>query len=224
MLSTPKETTAVFDPSPITAIVDRRRLVEILDVVADAAGALESADGDPDLVRALRASIAELALDVEVAELLGTVETPTDPVRALETQLGELERRHVDEREHHHAGLADYGAAVPVTCHYCGATLRARFVGRGWIHPRTDCPFMGNPRPADRRASADVTVRLAPDHRPRATRSGGDLVVSLARPDYLSGISLDVAIPIAAAGRWALNLFSEVGQAIAEAAEEAENH
>ena len=71
--------------------------------------------------------------------------------------------------------------------------------------------------PADRRANADVNVRVAPDHRPRVTRSGGELLVSLARPDYLSGISLTVAIPVAAAGRWALNLFSEVGQALAQA-------
>ena len=207
----------MFDPSPVTATVDSRRLVEILGVVADAAAALEAADGDPDLIAALRASVSELSLDVEVAELLGTVVTPTDPVRALENQLADLERRHVDEREHHHAGLADFGAAVPVTCHYCGAGLRARFFGRGWIHPRTDCPFTGSPRPADRRANAEVNVRVAPDHRPRVTRSGGELLVSLARPDYLSGISLTVAIPVAAAGRWALNLFSEVGQALAQA-------
>jgi hypothetical protein len=207
----------VLDPSPFTATVDRGRLVEILEVVADAAGALEAADGDPDLISALRASIAELALDVEVAELFGAMATPSDPIGALESQLVQLEWRHVDEREHHHADLAEYGAAVPVTCHYCGATLRARFIGRGWIHPRTDCPFTVNPRPADRRASADVTVRVAPEQRPRVARSGGDLLVSFARPDYLSGISLDVAVPVTAAGRWALNLFSEVGQALAEA-------
>ena len=205
------------DPFSATATVDRRRLVEILEVVADAAGALEAADGDPNLVSALRASITELALDVEVAELLGTVAAPADPVSALEAQLGELERRHVDEREHHHAALATHGAATPAICHYCGATLRARFVGRGWIHPPTDCPFTGHPQPADRRPKADVTVRVGPDHRPRVTRSGGELLVSFARPDYLSGISLDVAVPVAAAGRWALNLFSEVGQALAEA-------
>ena len=208
----------MFDPFPVTATVDRRRLLEILDVVADAARALEAADGDPELVGALRASIAELSLDVEVAELfLGAVATPADPVGTLETQLGHLERRHVDEREHYHAALADHDAAVPVTCHHCGATLRARFFGRGWIHPRSDCPFTGNPRPADRRTNADITVRVAPDPRPKVTRSGRDLVVTLARPDYLSGVSLAVAVPVAAARRWAVDLFSEVRQALAEA-------
>jgi hypothetical protein len=208
----------VFDPFPVTATVDRRRLIEILDVVADAARALEATDGDPELVSALHASIAELILDVEVAELfLGPMATPADPVATLENQLGHLERRHVDEREHYHAALADHDAAVPVTCHHCGATLRARFFGRGWIHPPTDCPFTGNPRPADRRTSADITVRVAPDHRPKVTRSGRDLVVTLSRPDYLSGVSLAVAVPVAAARRWALDLFSQVGQTLAEA-------
>jgi hypothetical protein len=214
----------VFDPFPVTATVDRRRLIEILDVVADAARTLEATDSDPELVSALRASIAELSLDVEVAELfLGAMATPADPIGTLETQLGHLERRHVDEREHYHAALADHDAAAPVTCHHCGATLRARFFGRGWIHPRTDCPFTGNPRPADRRTNADITVRVAPDHRPKVNRSGRNLVVTLARPDYLSGVSLTVAVPVAAARRWALDLFSEVGRALTDA-ERANSH
>ncbi len=208
----------MLDPFPVTATVDRRRLVEILDVVGDAARALEATDSDPELVSALRASIAELSLDVEVAELfLGNMATPADPVGTLETQLGHLERRHVDERERYHAALADHDAAVPVTCHHCGATLRARFLGRGWVHPRSDCPFTGNPRPADRRSNASITVRVAPDHRPMVTSSGRDLLVTLARPDYLSGVSLAVAVPVAAARRWALDLFSEVGQALGKA-------
>lgn len=208
----------MFDPRPVTATVDRRRLIEVLDVVADAAGALETLNGDPDLVRALRCSISEVASDLEAADLVGALDTPDDPVKALEVQLLELERGHVDERERHHAGLATFGAAVPVTCHYCGARLRARFAGKGWVHPRTDCPYTHNPRPADRRASAEMLVRVAPDPSPYVRRSGGDLLVNLAQADYeLSGVRLVVAVPLAAARRWAIRLCSEVGQSLAAA-------
>jgi hypothetical protein len=213
----------MFDPRPVTATVDRRRLIEVLDVVADAASALEALDGDPDLVRALRYSISEVASDLEAADLVGAVDTADDPVKALEVQLYELERGHVDERERHHAGLAAFGAAVPVTCHYCGAGLRARFSGKGWAHPRTDCPYTHKARPADRRTSAELVVRVAPDHRPSVRRSGGELLASLAQPDYeLSGVRLIVAVPIAAARRWAIALCSQVGQSLA-AAERGEN-
>jgi hypothetical protein len=44
-----------------------------------------------------------------------------------------------------------------------------------------------NPRPADRRPSAELVVRVAPDHEPVVRRFGGDLMVSLARPDGPTG-------------------------------------
>jgi hypothetical protein len=167
----------------------------------------------------LRYAIAEVASDLEAADLVGAIDTADDPVRALQPQLSELERAHVDERERHHAGLATFGAAVPVTCHHCGAPLRARFAGRGWAHPRTDCPYTKDPRPADRRASAELIVRVAPDHEPVARHSGGDLMISLARPDHqLAGVKLVVAVPMAAARRWAIRLSSEIGQSLAAAA------
>jgi|SRR5581483_6367120 len=208
---------------PVTATVDRRQLIEALDIVADAADALESLHGDPDLTRALRCVISEVASDLEAADLVGAIDTADDPVRVLQQQLAELERAQVDERERHHAGLATFGAAVPVTCCQCGAPLRTRFAGTGWVHPRSDCPYTNNPRPADRRASAELVVRVAPDHEPRVRRSGGDLLVSLARPDReLAGVQLIVAVPLAAARRWAIRLCSEIGQSLA-AAERGEN-
>jgi hypothetical protein len=195
-----------------------RRLTEVLDIVADAADAVETLHGDPDLVRAVRYAIAEVASDLEAADLVGAIDTADDPVRALHLQLSELERAHVDQRERHHAGLATFGAAVPVTCHHCGAVLRTRFVGTGWAHPRADCPYTRNPQPADRRASAELVVRVAPDHEPVVRRSGGDLMVSLAQPDYqLAGVKLVVAVPLAAARRWAIRLCSEIGQSLAAA-------
>ena len=213
----------MFEPRPVTATVDRRRLIEVLDIVADAADALETLHGDPDLVRAVRYAIAEVAADLDAADLVGAVDTADDPVRVLHLQLSELERVHVEERERHHAGLATFGAAVPVTCHHCGATLRARLVGKGWAHPRTDCPYVHKARPADRRASAELVVRVAPDHEPVVRRSGGDLMVSLAQPDYqLAGVKLVVAVPLAAGRRWAIRLCSEIGQSLA-AAERGEN-
>jgi hypothetical protein len=213
----------MFEPRPLTATVDRRRLIEVLDIVADAADALETVHGDPDLIRALRYAINEVAFDLEAADLVCAIDTADDPVRALQLQRSELERAHVEERERHHAGLASFGAAVPVTCHHCGAPLRTRFVGTGWVHPRSDCPYAKNPRPADRRASAELVVRVAPDHEPVVRRSGGDLMVSLARPDdQLAGVKLVVAVPLAAARRWAIRLCSEIGQSLA-AAERDEN-
>jgi hypothetical protein len=206
----------MFEPRPVTATVDRRRLTEVLDIEADAADAIETLHGDPDLVRAVRYAIAEVASDLEAADLVGAIDTADDPVRALHLQLSELERAHVDQRERHHAGLATFGASV--TCHHCGAQLRARFVGKGWAHPRTDCPYTKNPQPADRRASAELVVRVAPDHEPVVRRSGGDLMVSLAQPDYqLAGVKLVVAVPLAAARRWAIRLCSEIGQSLAAA-------
>ena len=213
----------MFEPRPVTVTVDRHRLIEVLDIVADAAAVLEALDGDPDLVRAVRYAIAEVASDLDAADLVGAVDTPDDPVQALQLQLSELERNHVDERERHHAGLATFGAAVPVACHHCGAPLRTRFVGTGWVHPRNDCPFTHKARPADRRASAELVVRVAPDHEPSVRRSDGDLHVHLAHPDHqLAGITLVVAVPLAAARRWAIRLASEIGQSLA-AAERGEN-
>lgn len=213
----------MFEPRPVTVTVDRRRLTEVLDIVADAATAIETLHGDPDLVRALGYAIAEVAFDLEAADLIGAIDTADDPVRTLQQQLSALERAHVEERERHHAGLATFGAAVPVTCHHCAAPLRARFVGTGWVHPRTDCPYAKNPRPADRRPSAEMVVRVDPDHEPIVRRSGGDLMVSLAQPDYqLAGVKLVVAVPLTAARRWAIRLCSEVGQSLA-AAERGEN-
>jgi hypothetical protein len=213
----------MFEPRSVTATVDRRRLIEVLDIVADAAGALETLAGDPDLVRALRLAIGEVASDLDAADLVGAVDTAADPVRTLHGELRELERAHLDERERHHAGLATFGAAVPVTCHHCGAPLRTRFVGTGWVHPRTGCPYVRDPRPADRRASAELVVRVAPDHEPVVRRSGCDLMVSLARyDDQLAGVKLVVAVPLPAARRWAIRLCSEIGQSLA-AAERGEN-
>lgn len=203
----------MFDPRPPTATVDRRRIIEVLDIVANAAVALERLGGDVDLVRALRACVSEVAADVEGADLLGAIDSPDDPVWALERQLEDLDRDHLDQREHHHAGLATFGAAVPVTCHHCGAPLRARFVGHGWVHPRSDCPSTRHPRPADRRAGAEIILRVDPDHQPSVRRAGGDLLVTLAHPPLgLSGVKLVVAVPLAAAKRWAIRLASEVGQ------------
>ncbi|MDQ1492324.1 MAG: hypothetical protein QOD57_402 [Actinomycetota bacterium] len=213
----------MFEPRSVTVTVDRRRLIEVLDIVGDAAGALERLNGDPDLVLALRFAIAEVAADLDAADLIGALDTSDDPVQALEHRLSELEQAHVDQRERHHAGLAAFGAAVPVTCHHCGVPIRTRFVGTGWAHPRTDCPYAKNPRPADRRASAEVIVRVAPEHEPVVRRSGGDLLVSLTQPDYqLAGVKLVVAVPLAAARRWAIRLASGIGQSLA-AAERGEN-
>ncbi|HVW33026.1 MAG TPA: hypothetical protein VHL53_10845 [Acidimicrobiia bacterium] len=70
----------MFDPRPPTATVDRRRIIEVLDIVTDAAEALEQLGGDGDLVRALRACVGEVAADVEGSDLLGAVDGPDDPV------------------------------------------------------------------------------------------------------------------------------------------------
>jgi hypothetical protein len=68
-----------------------------------------------------------------------------------------------------------------------------------------------------------VIVRVAPEHEPVVRRSGGDLLVSLTQPDYqLAGVKLVVAVPLAAARRWAIRLASGIGQSLA-AAERGEN-
>jgi len=44
-------------------------------------------------------------------------------------------------------------------------------------------------------------------------------MISLARPDYqLAGVKLVVAVPLAAARRWAIRLCSQIGQSLAAAA------
>ena len=76
---------------------------------------------------------------------------------------------------------------------------------------------------APRRASIELVVGVAPEHEPVERRSGGDVTVSLAQPDYqLAGVKLVVAVPLAAARWWAIRLASEIGQSPA-AAERGEN-
>jgi hypothetical protein len=102
----------MFEPRPVTVTLDRRRLTEVLDIVADAADAVETLHGDPDLVRAVRYAIAEFGSDLDTAD---------DPVQALQLQLSELERNHVDQRETTPRRARDLGAAVPVACTAAGA-------------------------------------------------------------------------------------------------------
>jgi hypothetical protein len=202
----------MFDPRPLTATVDRYRLVSVLDFVADAAAELERLGGDPDLVTGLRAVIAEVAVDLEAADALDGHGSPDDAVGALFDELAALDDDHLDARERLYGGLATLGAAVPPTCRACGVTLRS--TAGGWGHPRTDCYYVRRPRPTDRRASAEITVRVSPEYAPSVERSGGDLHVHLASHHDLAGLTLTVAVPVAAARRWAIRLAAAVGQAL----------
>jgi hypothetical protein len=204
----------MFDPRPLTATVDRRRLLDALDFVADAAAELELLGGDPDVVKGLRAVIADVAADLEAADALDGHGHPDDAVEALAGELAALDDDHLDAREHLYGGLATLGAAVPPTCHACGVALRATSSDTGWGHPRTDCYYARRPRPTDRRASAELMVRVTPEYAPSVERSGGDLHVHLASHHDLAGITLTVAVPVAAARRWAIRLAAAVGKAL----------
>lgn len=203
----------MFDPRPLTATVDRYRLVSVLDFVGDAAGELERLGGDSDLVAGLRAVIAGVAADLEAADALDGHGSPDDAVGALFEELAVLDDDHLDARERLYGGLATLGVALPPTCRACGVTLRTAS-GGGWGHPRTDCYYARRPRPTDRRASAEVMVRVTPEYAPSVERSGGDLHVHLASHHDLAGMTLTVAVPVAAARRWAIRLAAAVGQAL----------
>ena len=51
----------MFEPRPLTTIVDRQRLVDHLDTLGVVASELETLHGDPDLIQALRAVISGMA-------------------------------------------------------------------------------------------------------------------------------------------------------------------
>ncbi len=70
-------------PNPSTTTVDRARLIEALDTLADVARAIEQAadqsrplDDPDDLIVRLRTVIADLAFELETSDLLAGPSTP----------------------------------------------------------------------------------------------------------------------------------------------------
>ncbi len=72
-------------PKPSTTTIERGRLVEALDTLADVARAIECAadDGRPlddpdDLIACLRGVISDLFFEVQASDLLAGLERPDD--------------------------------------------------------------------------------------------------------------------------------------------------
>lgn len=164
-------------PNPTTSTVERGRLVEALDVLADVAHAIERAvdddgqlDEPDDVIGRLRGVIADLAFDLEASDLLGGGEDPHRPAAVRPAQqvldLGEslrqLDEEHHQARERLFDQLARRGAAAPTTCGTCAAPLSLDNEGR-WRHPETACAFAATPYLADRHADVRITLRVDPD-------------------------------------------------------------
>jgi hypothetical protein len=219
-------------PNPYISTVERGRLVEALDTLADVAHAIERAvdddrrlDEPDDLIGRLRGVIADLAFDLEASDLLGGGEDlhrpagvrPAQQVLDLGESLRQLDVEHHQARERLFDQLARRGAAASTRCGTCGAPLALDRDGR-WCHPEPACAFAADPYLADRHADIRITLRLDPDDHPLVLADGSVVVVYLGDPGAgVAGVRAELIFPGVTARRWFSDLVAQLGCALVAA-------
>jgi hypothetical protein len=216
-------------PNPTISTVDRGRLVEALDALADVAHAIERAVDDdrrldePDtLIGRLRGVIADLAFDLEASDLLGGGEDPHRPagrrpaqqVLDLGESLRQLDEDHHQARERLFDQLARRGAAAPTTCGTCAAPLALDHDGR-WRHTDPACALATDPYLADRHSDVRITLRVDPDNHPLVLGDGPDVAVYLGDPGAgVAGVRAKLIFPGPTARRWFSDLVTQLSGAV----------
>jgi hypothetical protein len=214
---------------PSISTVERGRLIESLDTLADVAHAIEVAadtgrrlDDPDDLIARLRGVIADLAFDLEASDFLSPSGDPRRAAPAppgqqilnLRTALRQLDNDHHQARERLFAELARRGASAPAACLHCAAGLDLDDDGQ-WQHPDTDCAYRDAPYLADRRADVRITLRLDPDDHPLVWVEGGDAEVYFGDPGAgAAGVRTKVIIPGPSARRWFTDLIVQLHDAL----------
>ncbi|MDP9387290.1 MAG: hypothetical protein M3Q48_05030 [Actinomycetota bacterium] len=223
------------DPVPPTATVDRAKLLDALDTLADVALAIERAeDGGErpedatELVIRLREIIAAMTFEVEASDFLGAiidkaVPKPEDEARRRRRmddseRLRQVRVRHHDEQEAILSQLASYGAAAPATCDSCGTAI-ALDDQHGWVHT-TDAPDCRlGPVPADRRADLQLRLRVDPDGHPLVWADEAEHTVMVLFGEKgagVAGITATVSFPVVAVRRWFTELLQGLRRVLAE--------